>query len=397
MSEALRTSAQSDTVALSLPTPAAIQVFTHILTHGPIGRVEVTRNIGLSQAAVTKTVNPLIEAGIIRENVAPDGAKLGRGRPVNQLSIVPDSVMVVGIKVKTDEIIATSARLDASTLDVVHLPIDDTRVGTAVAAISAAYEELEARLGQKRSRLQAVGITVSGDVDPENGVVRESPLLGWQMVPLGELIADRFPVPLLIENDVRALTIAEAWFGVGVGAPTFAIVTIGQGIGSGIFANGAVLEGSHGVAGEIGHLPLASPDAVCICGRHGCVEAEASTGAILASVRARHPGTELDVGDVVRLAHNGDRAAVEAFDRAGTLIGLAIATMTNLVGPEVVLVAGESVADYDLFERRLREAFDEHAFGAAANCRIVTRMHTFDEWARGAAAAAIRALVNKQL
>jgi predicted NBD/HSP70 family sugar kinase len=79
-----------------------------------------------------------------------------------------------------------------------------------------------------------------------------------------------------------------------------------------------------------------------------------------------------------------------------TVIGPAIATMVNLAGPQLVLICGEGVADYDLYDRRLRDAFAEHAFGTAASCEIVTRPHTFEDWARGASAAVIRALVTQR-
>jgi predicted NBD/HSP70 family sugar kinase len=194
---------------------------------------------------------------------------------------------------------------------------------------------------------------------------------------------------------VRALTIAEQWFGVGVDVDSFAIATIGSGIGSGIYLNGDVVAGSHGVAGEIGHLPLASEDLICTCGRRGCVEAEASSGAILAAVRRDTGLPDLTMQQAVDLAHGGDPAATRAFDRAGTVIGSAIAALANLVGPAIILVTGEGVVDYDLFERRIREAFAAHAFGAAARCLIVTRAHTFDDWARGAAASVIRAVVRQ--
>jgi predicted NBD/HSP70 family sugar kinase len=68
--------------------------------------------------------------------------------------------------------------------------------------------------------------------------------------------------------------------------------------------------------------------------------------------------------------------------------------MVNLVGPELVMIAGEGVAEYDLYEERMRRTFAEHAFGAAGNCRLMLRSHTFDDWARGAAATVIRSYVR---
>ncbi|MBK4346273.1 ROK family protein [Lacisediminihabitans changchengi] len=378
---------------LELRTPAAIDVFTRILTHGPIGRIDITRQTGLSQAAVTKAVTPLIVEGFV---VVDDEQQRGLapGRPVYPLRVMPNSLLSIGVKVNADEVIGVATTMRAEIIHSVHLPVADTSVETIVTAVVSAVSSLRADLGDSAARVAGIGVSVSGDVDTRGGVVRDSALLGWHEVPLGRILADELQSPVLIENDVRALTIAEQWFGVGVDAGTFAIVTIGAGIGCGLYVNGDVVSGANGVAGEIGHLPLAPESYLCTCGRHGCVEAVASSGSILAAIRASEERPELSLQDAIDLAHAGNASAVAAFDRAGRVIGTAVAAMVNLVGPEIVLVAGESVANYDLYETRLREAFAEHAFGSAANARIVTTSHTFDDWARGAAAAVIRATVR---
>jgi predicted NBD/HSP70 family sugar kinase len=218
--------------------------------------------------------------------------------------------------------------------------------------------------------------------------------MGWQSLALGPVLEERLGIRVVVENDVRALTIGEHWFGVGVGTASFAIVTIGRGIGSGIHVNGEVVEGAYGVAGEIGHLPLTSPDRICSCGRRGCVEAVASSAAIVAAASEGRAGPRLSIADVVELAHHGDPLAVRAFEEAATVVGTAIATLVNLTGPELVIIGGEAVSDFDLFDENLRAAFAAHTFGAAVNCRIVIRPHTFEDWARGASAAAIRSVVS---
>ncbi len=380
--------------ALELKTPTAVDVFTRILTHGPIGRIDITRQTGLSQASVTKAVTPLIDGGYVAvQGKLPTG--LAPGRPVYPLSVVPHSLLALGIKVNIDEVIGVATTMRAEVIETLHRPLPDTSVDTVLEVVIDIAEQLTARLGTSAARLAGVGVSVSGDVDTRHGVVRHSPLLGWRDVRLGAALASRLRLRVLVDNDVRALTNAEDWFGVGVDADSFAIVTIGAGIGCGLYLNGDVVAGAHGVAGEIGHLPLASEDLVCTCGRRGCVETEASSSAILAAVRTGTGRAELTLAQAADLAHAGESLAIAAFERAGTVIGTAIAAMVNLTGPEIVLVAGESVADFDLFERRIREAFAAHAFGAAADCRIVTRSHTFDDWARGAAASVIRAAVRQ--
>ncbi|MDH6462948.1 putative NBD/HSP70 family sugar kinase [Micromonospora sp. A200] len=374
---------------------AAAEVFRSILTRGPISRIDIARLAGLSQAAVTKAVAPLIGAGLVSNQLESqrDGQP---GRPANPLMVVADALVFIGIKVNADEIVGVATDLTTSILASDRRPLHSTKLDVVADAIEATTTTLVDTLGGRAERICAVAVTVSGDVDAHSGVVRESAIMGWTDVPLAKILTGRLDRDVLVENDVRALTIGEHWFGVGVGTASFAIVTIGRGIGSGLHVNGEVVEGAYGVAGEIGHLPLTSPDRICPCGRRGCVEAVAGTPAIVAEVSRGH-GRELSIDEVLDLAHRGDPVAVRTFEQAATVIGTAIATLVNLAGPELVIIGGEAVSDFDLFEAHLRAAFAEHAFGAAGRCRIVTRPHTFEDWARGAAASAVRRLVENRI
>ena len=375
-------------------------MLTRILTQGPIPRVEIARRTGLSQAAVTKAVAPLIETGFVTEQGAAPAevdSQLGIGRPVSPLTVVPSSVSVIGVKVTPTSLIGVTTDFTAGILSVRHEKLDDTapervieRLAELVKALIGSLKSGEASAGP----LIGIGVAVSGDVDARHGVVRDSPLMGWRGVPVADLLGKRIKVPIVVTNDVRALTVAEHWFGVGVNADSFAVVTIGSGIGCGLYINGEVVSGAYGVSGELGHLPLAPGNLVCTCGRRGCVETVASSDAILARTRETIGRADLDLAGAIKLAHEGDEHAREAFDRAGEVIGAALAAMVNLVGPELVVIAGEGVAEYDLYEERMRQAFADHAFGAAGDCRLMLRSHTFDNWARGAAATVIRSYVR---
>jgi predicted NBD/HSP70 family sugar kinase len=375
-------------------------VLTRILTQGPIPRVEIARRTGLSQAAVTKAVAPLIESGFVTDQPAapPDAEnQLGIGRPVSPLTVIANSVSVIGLKVTPTSLIGVTTDFTAGILTARHRPLDDTDPDSVIEQLADLSKELIASLKSAdgvAGPLIGIGVAVSGDVDARHGVVRHSPLMGWRDVPVAELMGKRLKVPVVVTNDVRALTVAEHWFGVGVDVESFAVVTIGSGIGCGLYINGEVVSGAYGVSGELGHLPLAPGDLVCTCGRRGCVETVASSDAILARTRETSGRADLDLAGAIKLAHAGDEHAREAFDRAGEVIGSALAAMVNLVGPELVVIAGEGVAEYELYEERMRQAFADHAFGAAADCRLMLRSHTFDDWARGAAATVIRSYVR---
>lgn len=371
---------------------AASRVFTAILTRSPISRIDIAKSTGLSQAAVTKAVTPLVNAGLVDDRLGTQKAG-APGRPVSPVAVVPAALATIGVKINVDELIGVATDLRTGVIASARAPLADTEPGAVVDAVCAIVGGLEDALGPAAGLLAGIGVAVSGDVDTATGIVRESGLMGWTGVDLGKRLQERLSAPVVVENDVRALTIGEHWFGVGVGTASFAIVTIGRGIGSGLHVNGEVVEGAHGVAGEIGHLPLAPPDRLCACGRHGCVEAVAASYAIAAAVSAAH-GRELSIEDAAELASEGDPAACDAFHQAGAAIGTAIASLVNLTGPELVIIGGEGVAEFDLFREPLQAAFDEHVFGAAARCRIAVRPHTFEDWARGAAATSIRTLVR---
>ena len=401
------TSAQEDEArtrpGFSLETRSVIDVFTEVLKRGPIARIDVARRTGLSQSAVTKAIAPLIGRGLLSPDgtapVLPDGATpvAAQGRPPQPISVNEEAQLILGIIVRVDEIYGVATTIRANILQSVRRPLPSPGVSAAIDGVAAVVESLLSRLGEAAGKVMGIGVAVSGDIDTTTAVVRMSPRMNWSDVHLGALLQARLGLPVVVDNDVRALTIAEEWFGIGVDTDSFAIVTIGTGIGCGLYLNGDVVEGAHGVAGEIGHLPLAPAEVVCSCGRRGCVETVASSAAILGAIRDAQRDPELTMREAVQLARSGNPDAVDAFDRAAAMIGTALATMANLVGPSVIVVMGESVTDYDLYEQRIRESFDQHTFGSARQCRIITRSHTFEDWARGAAASVIRTAVSEAI
>jgi predicted NBD/HSP70 family sugar kinase len=375
-----------------ISTPAAATVFTTVLTRGPVSRVDVARLTGLSAAAVTKASRPLIEAGYLAE-LSPEGRDAGRpGRPANPLVVCAEREFFVGVKITGDELIGVVTDLQARVRTARHRQLAATGVEEVVAQLTELLAVLLEESGAPRGRVHCLGVAISGDVDRQSGLVRYSPFLGWRNVPLGRLLQDATGLITTVENDVKALTVAEQWFGEGIGATSFALVTVGAGIGCGLVVNGAVVAGAHGVAGEIGHLPVAADPTPCHCGATGCLEAVASTDAVLAGARSVSGRADLVMDEAVALARKGDVAIGQVFARAGAAIGLGIASVANLVGPERIVVSGEGVAAYDLFEEHVRSSFMEQAFGAASRCALVIRPLPFEEWARGASAVAIGTL-----
>ncbi|WP_086765448.1 ROK family transcriptional regulator [Streptomyces bobili] len=390
-------SSPADTETFPAATPAAAHLFTTVLSHGPLTRLEMARRAGLSPAAVTKAVRPLIASGYLAEEADAGGdaeVRPALGRPATLVRVDGGRALFIGVKLTGDEIIGVLTDLCCRILLARRVPLADRDPDAVLDATTDLVRELLTEAEGYGVRVAGLGIAVSGDVDRAEGVVQYSPFLDWHDVPLAGLVAAGTGLPVTVDNDVRALTVAEQWFGAGVGLSDFAVVTVGAGIGCGLVVHGRVVAGAHGVAGEIGHVTVEADGPPCHCGNRGCLEAVASDGAILARIRETG-GTEVTgTAEAVERARQGDTGAREAYARAGNAIGRGIATVVNLFGPARVIISGEGLAAYDLFAEQIREAFQAAAFGSAAQCDVRTRPLPFEEWARGAAATAIQSFIT---
>jgi predicted NBD/HSP70 family sugar kinase len=201
-------------------------------------------------------------------------------------------------------------------------------------------------------------------------------------------------LPVVLQNDVRALTVVEQWFGHGRTASSFAVVTLGEGIGSGLVVDGTLTSGAFGTAGELGHIPLQPDGPRCHCGSRGCVEAVASQPAILADIRKVLDDPDISVADAVGKARGGCESVTDVLDRAAQCIGRALATVANLVGTELIVLSGEQLGFEELMAAEIRESFHRHLCGPAAACRLVAKERPFEDWARGAAAVAIDSIFD---
>jgi predicted NBD/HSP70 family sugar kinase len=377
-----------------ITTPATAEVFGTVLTRGPISRQEIARVTGLSSAAVTKAARPFIDAGYLEELPGVVRAT-GSGRPAVPLGIRPEREFFLGVKITAEELIGVVVDLECQVRFTLRRPLPGTAVPEVTAALARFAADLRGRAPEYAERGHCLGVAVSGDIDRAGGLVRYSPFLGWRDVPLAAMLAEATGLAVTVENDVKSLAVAEQLFGDGVGAADFALVTVGAGIGCALVINNTLVAGARGVAGEIGHVPVSSTGPDCHCGSSGCVEAIASAGAIVAAARAAAGDPALTMAGAVALARAGDERISDLFRRAGEAIGLGLAALANFTGPEKILVSGEGVAAYDLFDASIRAAFRRQAFGAAA-CPLILSPLPFEEWARGAAAVAVQNLVTLQ-
>ena len=359
-------------------------------TQGPIARVEIARRLSLSATTVTDVTRDLIADGLVR---VVDQAASSGGRPPLLLGLVADAAHAIGVKIGPDRIAIVRVNLEGEILTRCHEAFD----ALAPDAIDALARRLRIEIDDgDGTRSLGIGLGVPGTVDAQLGSV-EAPILGWQHVALGQTLRERLGLPILIDNDVNTLAVAERLYGRGRVVDHFLTISIGRGVGLGIVVGGDVYRGFRGGAGEFGHLPVVEAGPLCECGMHGCLESLVADPAL---VRQGIEDGLLAAGSSVRdgierlcaLADEGNPLARAIYGRAGAILGRAVAGLVNVLSPQVVIMSGEGVQAWE----HIAEAFSSALRGATfPSLRdVVVEVDPWDDdatWARGAAALVLSA------
>ncbi|MHB8296621.1 MAG: ROK family protein, partial [Acidimicrobiales bacterium] len=307
----------------------------------------------------------------------------------------------VGVKLMRQSVSTVVADLGGRVVHsaVVELPGGLGPVSPAVVleAVGEAVEKTIAEAGADHGRVVGVGIGLAGVIDVDEGVCRYSPVFEWRDVQMAPPLERRLGLPVMVDNDVNTLTVAEQWFGRGQGIDHFVVATVGDGIGAGVVVNGRLYRGALGAAGELGHIPIRERGPLCRCGNRGCLEALASDAAVLVSLRealdagrasalAGQEGAGLTIRAVAEAAEAGDELSRSLLDASGRLLGLGVATLVNLFNPRLVIVTGEGMAAGEWRFAGMRKALGEHGFaGQGRDVPVVLDVLDDEAWARGAA------------
>lgn len=361
--------------------------------NGPISRTEIAGIANLSPATITGIMGKFIRQGLAREREA--GVSTG-GRPRVLVEIDRDAGCVVGVKLTESRLIAALTDLGANSLCQRTVPIGPDRSPLSVIeALAGVIADLRSEAPNRR--FYGAGVGLAGAIDRRAGVCRFSPYLPWRDVPLRALLEAKIGRPVVIENDLSALTLAERWFGGGAGLTDFIVVTLGRGVGLGMVLGGRLYRGGQGAGGEFGHLTMDVNGPLCDCGKAGCLEALVGEPALTRQI-ARILGPDVSLGEGEALARAGHPEARAVFTSAGQTLGLALSGIVNVLNPTRVIVGGEGVHTIDLLLEPMRDALEKYCFdGLADDLDLVVEPWGDEAWARGAAGLMLDELFHARI
>ena len=340
-------------------------ILDRVRRHELISRADLSRALSISKMTASSIVSDLLERGLLAEQPAPAGASNSGGRPPVLLSLDTRKNLVVGIDVGTTSTALVLGNLKGETVGRVRVP---TRRNRQVESIVDQIEELLPRLLNEadtpKERIVGIGVSVAGLVDKRAGHVKFSPDFNWRNTYFKQILEERLAVPVVINNCTRVAALGEMWYGAAKEASTFFYVNVGYGIGSAIVTNRRLYEHNS----EFGHINVTNRDVKCDCGKFGCLEAVSSGHAIErdanSDVLQRAEGEWVTAKDLAEMAVAGDAGARGVFDDAGKYLGRGIATVANLLSPELVILGGGVSNAGNLLMEPLMEEFNRHTMEA---------------------------------
>lgn len=229
-----------------------------------------------------------------------------------------------------------------------------------------------------------IGAGIPGFVSSKEGVVHYGTNIGWRNKQFTKELKELSGLPVFIENDANMAVLGENWLGAGNGGKHVLAVTLGTGVGAGIIANGAILTGINGMAGELGHILIEENGAPCNCGKRGCLETIASATGIVRlakEISTKQPESALTgmyketkhvtAKDVFQLAEKGDTAAKEIVTKVAAVLGKTFADLGVILNPEKILIGGGVSQAGESFINQIRAHFEDYALPRVkANCEI---------------------------
>lgn len=329
-------------------------VLNYVRDRSPISRAEISRQTELHRSTVSVIVDELLSDEMIVE--IGSGESTGGRKPTLY-------------KLKTGIPVAIGVDLTPRTTTIALADLAGNVLQKETLSTSPDVEFMTAQILERTIRIAApyaelaleIGMSVPGLVDQNLGRIFHIPYFNWRDWDISQRLEKETGFPVIVENDANATALAELWFGQEKTrkTDTFLMVLVGEGVGTGIIFDGQVYRGEMGAGGEFGHMISGNDAPVeCSCGSRDCWEAYASEKAFVARYKSLLKIDDLkqatiDITDLIELALNGEKHAVESLRETAHYLGNGISNLIVGLSPQIVVVSGKITKAWELYKDEL--------------------------------------------
>ncbi len=312
-----------------------------------ISRADIARTTKLTRPTISSIVSVLIDKKLVVE--AGRGVSGGGKRPL-LLQIAHDAHQLITVDLGSHEFRGALSNLNG---DITIRRTILTNGDNAESALHLVFTLIDDLIEQASAPILGIGIGTPGVVNQELGVIRQAVNLGWQDLPIRDLLTTRYNIPVYIANDSHMAAIAEYTFGEQRGSSNLIVIKASRGVGTGIMINGRLYYGDGYGAGEIGHVVVVEDGEACRCGNSGCLETVSSSTSILDKVRRSVP--DADWAYIMAAINKNDPVVSQIIADAGKYLGIATAHLISNFNIHNIIIAGRVGALGQLFLQSIRQ------------------------------------------
>jgi predicted NBD/HSP70 family sugar kinase len=332
----------------------------------PVARADLSRLSGLQPSTVSAIVEQLLNERWITEGAV---VRRPRGRRPTLLSLNDELVILVA-DLRPQQAIVAVVDLNGRFLarEIIPLVSDPAR------SVGKIVECMQAMRGRHPNKtFEGVGVSLPGRIHPESQRLILAPNLKWSDYDVKGAIEKGMKLQVELDNAANACLLSELWFGRMDGVRNAVLITVSEGLGTAILANGQIVVGRNGLAGEFGHIPIDPSGPACGCGQRGCWEVFASSSAALRYYKELAPkGRPLGIQELLHLAEEGDGAAIEAVSRQAKHLGRGLRLITAGLSPDLILITGDLTTSWARFGPIVQAELDSTMLAGTAPRLMVT-------------------------
>jgi N-acetylglucosamine repressor len=359
-----------------------INIIEILKLQGMKSRAELANLTGLTPASITKLTKKLIDLNLLKESGI---GNISGGRPPILLEINPDYGYIIGINLAPTKIKGILTDINGTVLFKTVSNLENKTKEYILESLFSSIENLKRAIDNKG--VLGIGIAMNGMVDYEKGVSIFSPHYKWKKFNLRKTVEEKFNIPTIIENDVRAMALGEHKAGMAIHKDNFVVINVGEGIGAGIILNNKLYRGDSYTAGEIGHITVEKKsEHLCSCGNYGCLEALIGNKNIIK--RAELEIQEVDklkMRDICRLARDGNPPSLEIIDDIAENLGYSLSFLINLLNPKLIILVGEINSCGEFFYEKLKSKINQYSLKTSTtNLEILPSKLGYDAGTVGA-------------
>ncbi len=315
-------------------------VLNNIRQNQTTSRAQIAKDTLLTPPTVSSIVKELIEEKIVLEKEVL-GESQG-GRKPKLLAINDNAYYIFGVDVSSRKLNGIICNLNGNILYEKEIQIKKPNEQEFIDKIKEVINDLIRFTKNGNKEILGLGIAMNGIVDSEDGIALFAPGLNLKNIPLKEIIEKEYDFEVKVENDVRAMVLAESWFNGESKHDNLILVNIGYGVGAGMMIDGQLFRGNNDIAGEFGHTVINYENGrKCDCGNHGCIETIISGSAIEKVARKQKLIKPNETAKRVNeLANAGDEHALKIYRDLGTALGYGLINLIHLVNPDKIILSG---------------------------------------------------------